>query len=359
MKQLFLSITTLLLISATANAKIWRMNNNATLTPSIKTDFLVGITLQQAHDSSKVVNGDTIHLEQSPANYGDCNFTKRLILIGSGFMLSEPNPNTQVNTSNNSKIGTITLHNGGAVGSQLLGVQTTGVIYAGVSNLTIRNCYTPYIWIGNSATVCDNISIIQNFIESGGYDWAIREYNAPSVKSRNLRIIGNIIYNYYGITYGGNFEGIIKNNTITGSNLGGLTMLSVHNTYVVNNITTNGNNSYPNGFTNCVVENNLGYSLNAFVSPTTSNTAYGPGNLNNITIGFVTGGSRDGNFNIQNSSPAYLTGKGGISMGAFAGDYPYRLSGVPPVPNVYQLSIGTIAPAAATMSVTVSSKSNN
>ncbi|MES2772865.1 MAG: hypothetical protein V4722_01685 [Bacteroidota bacterium] len=355
MKKLFLSIAAILLISAITSAKIWRMNNNTSLTPQITTDFLVARTLQQAHDSSKVVNGDTIHLEQSPTNYGDCTFTKRLTIIGSGYFLSEANPNTQVNTSYNSLTGTLNMQNPACAGTHILGVQSTGIIYMGTSNLTVRNCYVTNIYVGNAASVCDNLSIVQNFIGGPGTTWAILDYNGASVKCNNMRITGNIISHYYGINLGPNFSGIIKNNTINVS----ITPLSVYNFYVLNNICQNSSASYPSAFINCVVEYNLGNRAQMFTLASKTNTVLGPGIVENPTIGFVTGSTSDGNWQIQNSNPAYLTGKGGISMGAFAGDYPYRLSGLPPVPNVYQLSIAPIAPAAATMSVTVTSKSNN
>jgi len=355
MKQLIFTLAFIVAISATATAKIWRMNNNNTLTPQITTDFLLARTLQQAHDSSKVVSGDTIHLEASPITYGDCAFTKRLTIIGTGYFLNEANPNTQVNTSNNSLVGTLTMYNTACAGTQILGLQATGIIYMGTSDLMVRNCDVTNIYVGNAANVCNNLSIIQNFIGGAGFTWAILDNSGATVKCNNMRITGNIVSHYYGINLGGNFSGIIKNNTINAT----ITPISVFNFYILNNIVQNSSALYINSFTNCVVEYNLGNRAQMFSLSSKTNTAMGVGILENPTIGLVTGSTSDGNFNIQNSSPAFLSGKGGVSMGAFAGDYPYRLSGIPPVPNVYQLSIAPIAPAAATMSVTVTSKSNN
>jgi len=354
MKQLFATIASICLLSIASQAKIWRMNNNTSLTPLITTDFLPAITLQQAHDSSKVQNGDTIHLEQSPTNYGNCVFTKRLILIGSGYFLNEANANTQINTSQNSQVGQLQFVNPGCAGSQVLGMEFTGICYFGTSNLTARNCRMPNIYLGSGTNVCDNIAIAQCFITNATYTWCILD-NSASVKCSNIRITGNIVSgNYYGLNLGPNWSGIVKNNIFYGA----VTPVSVYNMYVVNNIFSAPAN-VSNAFYNCVVEYNIGSTNTLITTATRSNTVLGPGNLMNPTLGFVVAGTSDGIYQLQPSSPAKATGKGGVDMGAFAGDYPYRLSGLAPIPNIYQLSIAPIAPAAATMSVTVSSKSNN
>ena len=354
MKNLFATIAIICLLSTIANAKIWRMNNNTSLTPLITTDFLPTVNLQQAHDSAKVQNGDTIHLEQSTVNYGSCVFTKRIILIGSGYFLNETNPNTQVNTSQNSLVTQLQFTNPGCAGSQVLGLEFTGICYFATSNLTMRNCRVPNIYLGSSTNICDNITIAQSFITNSSYTWCILD-NGATAKCSNLRITGNIVSgNYYGISLGANWGGIMKNNIFYGA----VTPVLVYNMYVVNNIFSAPAN-VANAFYNCVVEYNLGSTNMLINTATRSNTVLGPGNLINPTLGFVVAGTTDGLYQLQPSSPAKATGKGGVDMGAFAGDYPYRLSGLAPIPNIYQLSIAPIAPAASTMSVTVSSKSNN
>lgn len=82
---------TLLLISIVlvqnTQAKIWRLNNNGNNpVPAITADFAG--TLRSLHDNVIVLSDDTIHAKQSPAIYGACIFTKRLIVIGPGYFLN-------------------------------------------------------------------------------------------------------------------------------------------------------------------------------------------------------------------------------------------------------------------------------
>ena len=85
MKKIFLLTLAATLISSLSFAKIWRVNNNA----GVIADFT---TAQQANNSASVMNGDTIHLEPSPASYGDLNASKRLTWISIGaFLVNYPN----------------------------------------------------------------------------------------------------------------------------------------------------------------------------------------------------------------------------------------------------------------------------
>ncbi|HUR10478.1 MAG TPA: hypothetical protein VM012_03875, partial [Flavitalea sp.] len=61
--KLFFSCIGCLFIVMNSYAKIWRLNNNA----GVAADFT---TLQSAHNSASVGNGDTLHLEGSPTSYG-------------------------------------------------------------------------------------------------------------------------------------------------------------------------------------------------------------------------------------------------------------------------------------------------
>lgn len=137
---------------------------------------------------------------------------------------------------------------------------------------------------------------------------------------------------------------------------------ALSNFYVVNNMCWNTIGAgYANTFNNCVIEYNMGTHAGMFQTPAGSlNTT----NATNNTIQtqanmlFAGGPSSDGQYKLQPGSPAKNAGKSGVDMGAFAGDFPYSLSGIANIPNIYQLNIATIPAGASTMSVTISAKSN-
>lgn len=80
-----ISLLTIVLITFSAQAKIWRVNNN----PGVAADFT---TAQAAHDAAS--NGDIIHLEPSNTHYGDITSSKQLTWLSLGHFLAE-NPGLQ------------------------------------------------------------------------------------------------------------------------------------------------------------------------------------------------------------------------------------------------------------------------
>lgn len=98
MKNLFIALVLMafaLISSTTANAKIWRLNNNGNVpNPPIVSDFLSNVTLQQAHDSAKVQSGDTIHVEHNLTNTKaeySLNKNGSIKVVNSGFNVKRTN----------------------------------------------------------------------------------------------------------------------------------------------------------------------------------------------------------------------------------------------------------------------------
>lgn len=367
MKQFLstLAIVGILIFSTTgASAKIWRLNNSngQTLNPAINADFTG--TIQQAHDDSRVQNGDTLHVEQSSVSYGNLSLSKRLVIIGPGYFMSE-NPKTQVNKSYGATIGAISILGSGADYSVVSGLTITGAMVVGASKVIVENNYFAYtnttisVGSGNSSTI-DSVVLRSNYFafnNSASY-LGVGTRASTSGQITNFIFSNNIVTttNGWGLSLGSLFSGIIRNNTFYG-----YYNMSVTNMYVVNNLS-----NYPssgvagNGFVNCVLEYNMGVNDNQYVNPTQAN-------VNNVITNCVTNtaqllvggaGSTDGKWALQSASPAKGAGKGGADLGAFGGSVPYVLSGLPRVPNIYSLSIAPINPGAASISVTVSAKSN-
>ena len=367
MKSFALTVTIAALATAsalTSSATIWRLNNNGNgTTPAITGSFPSATTLQQAHDNASVLTGDTIHVEQSPTSYGDCVFTKKLTLIGAGYFLNKY-PTRQVNTSYGSPVGSLTMKAASCAGSSFMGLTVNGFAVLGANNITaIRNYFpglgnTVRIGSGN-ATAIDNINLSQNFILCGGSVTCISEEPGTTAAVTNLTISNNFIKgvgNFSNLIILSGYEsGILKNNVLAMGAFGSGN-LTVSNMYVVNNIT-----DATGGFTfnNSIIEYNLATTTAHFSGAYSgANNTAGPGNLINTTIGYVTSTSDDGMYDLLPASPAKGTGKTAEDMGMFGGTLPYKLSGIPTVPNIYALSIAPIAAGATSISVTVSTKSN-
>lgn len=361
MRKNFLPVSMLIsfiLCANIASAKIWRLNNNGNNPiPAIGADFTG--TLQAVHDNASVLSGDTIHLEQSPTTYGNCIFTKRLVLIGPGYYLNT-NPQTQVNTDYGATVGTLTFYNAGSAGSKVYGLQVS-TTYLGVDNVLLSRCYvTSFIYLGNTTTGnIDGIAIRQCIMNynAGTNGVAIRNNTGTGLLT-NVEITNNIINPTsfaFPISLNNKVSGILKNNILY-SYYGS----SVENFYVLNNISYSSAGS-GNGFTNCVIEYNIGSNNAMFVSPGGTGNTIGTGNQTKslAQIAFTTSNPNDAYWQLAVSSECIGAGKSGVDCGVFSGDYVYKLSGLPPVPNIYSLTIAPIPAGASSISVSVSAKGNN
>ena len=348
-----------LVLFNSAQAKIWRLNNNGNSPiPAIVADFTG--TLQAVHDNASVVSGDTIHIEQSPLNYGNCIFTKRLVVIGSGYFLNK-NPNTQVSTDYGSSVGTLTFYNNNAAGSHVYGL-TTGIVYMGVNNLLIARCnLTTYVYIGNASTGdLDGMTLRQSYFNGvvPNNQYVLRN-NTGTGQITNMDISNNIFLhtaNYvFAVVLDAKVSGLFKNNVINA-----YYGVNIQNFYVLNNIGFSAGNS-ANTFTNCVVEYNTGMVAGMYAAPSGTNNTIGLGNQTKTVaqIALLGGTSTDNSFSLAVASECIGAGKSGTDCGAFGGDYPYKLSGIAPVPNIYGVTIAPIAAGSSSISVTVSAKGNN
>jgi len=340
-------------------AKIWRLNNNGNNpVPAITADF--SGTLQSAHDNTLVLSGDTLHVEQSPTTYGACIFTKRLIVIGPGYYLNL-NPQTQVNTGYGATVGDLTFYNIASAASQVFGL-TTVAVNMGVNNLLISRCQiTGVINIGN--TTSGNISgmaVRQCYhTGAGNYVASIRNNSGTGLVT-NMEFTNNLfVYPtnlfQYPIILDNKVSGLFKNNVVYG-----YYALNMQNFYLLNNIQFSATGS-GNTFANCIVEYNAGSVATQFISPAGLGNTFGPANqtASLAQVAFVGGASTDGAWRLGAASLVIGNGKDAVDRGAYAGDYPYKLSGIAPVPNIFALTIAPISAGATSISVTVSAKGNN
>lgn len=342
-----LSLALVLTLSALcANAKIWRVNNNI----GVIVDFT---TFTAAVASASVVNGDTIHLEPSATAYGGATINKRLIVIGVGYLLNPAaggNAGLQVST-NTSQLGGLTIIDG-ANGSRFLGIHFTGgtsisQVSASPYNLLFEKCNIA--GFNFSAGSYDGLTIRKCYLKN--QNPGITGGNLSNVTVENC-IINDAIG--YSIAFT-NFTGIgcvVRNNVLKT-----VSVANIPNAYVANNIFICTGNST---FTNSNVKNNLF----SFATQTLPGGAVG-NQLGVIEANvFTLTGSDDAMFQLKGGSPAIAAGVTIAAYtpdcGAFGSTDPYKLSGIPPVPSFYLLTVPASIPSgSATMNVTFSTRNNN
>jgi hypothetical protein len=379
MKTFFL-IPALLCIFSINNlqAKIFRVNNDASKDPNFT-------SINAAIANPSVFNGDTVHIEPSTVPYPISTISKRVIIIGSGYFLAGAGSNSGLQQNpNTSKVegfifiqGTAGTPTSGASGCSLSGLEIIGTSAAqfnalqlnNVANIKITRCLiNGNINLDGYAATVSGISINKCFIVGG-----ITTTNIQPAASVDLTFENDIFSSIAGAGSGSininlptNIKGLFRNNIFNES----AATLGLSNFYVSNNIFTSAAVSSTN-------QNNV-YKNNIFVSSAPGNGIIG-GTLGNVTganithifSANVTSSSTigDSRFNLliggPNPNPANNGGEtfGAVitpACGAYGATDPYRPSGIPAVPAIYNLIILSSVPTGGTsMQISLSIRSNN
>ena len=334
-------------LSVHANAKIWRVNN-----VGYGANFT---SLQAANDNPNVGTNplipDTIQLEGSNTVYSGATISKRLVIIGAGYFLPE-NVNVSFN-SMETKLENISFNTGSA-GSQIIGVWVyhySSSIYINASNILIKRCKIDYgMSLNNNIT---DIKILQNFFTNYTTNSAIISYSAgfPSDVLINNNIFQKpLIIDYYNTAF---TVSECKNNVFAyaGTGLG----VQMYAGVFQNNILTN-----PNATVNINGGNfnNVTYNVSASAS-----NQFGMANNNIVVADFstwfvsvLTAASTDKDYQLK---PGTIAGSDGTDRGAFGGTAitnRYALSGLAPVPVIYQITTSGVATPAGVLPVTIKAR---
>ncbi len=329
MKKVFLILTVAAMCGFSTSAKIWRVNN----TPSVSADFN---DLETALASTQVLAGDTIYVEGSAYEYKINNVTKKVTLIGPGYLLSE-NPNTLENQAS-AIIKHTTASNLYLLAQGIVceGLQFNCYLNIGNDDIIIRKCYfgsSSYnaIYWGNNTTgsqVIKNTVITQcrvNKIE-GNTSGGTSDYADGAVITNN--IVNTISYQYNAT--------VEYNTCLVGTSLMGSISSIYGNSAIKHNIVKQIVNQSDNG-TSTIVNNHA-----------------------HITTDFITAStSTDGMWQLASSSYLKTSGPNGGEIGAFGGAAPYVLSGLPNIPHIYEIIAPTSASSASGLRVTVKIKTDN
>jgi len=315
MKKICSVIVFCFLISS-LNAKVWTVDNTG------KVANFTNITLAVSAAS----DGDTLLLGGGGGAYADVNLTKKLIIIGTGYFLTEnPNP---IENKGQTSMSSITF-SAGSDGSSIVGMTIT---YCTIStdNITVRRCY-----IGRYMNISSNNNLIkQNFFQAYSSYWCINVSGTNNIVRNNEFMGGG---NEIACAAGN----IIENNVIQGG------VLSIVSSAFGNNILISGTVT----FTNCNPYNNIGND--AQFGTTNGNQAY----VSMASV-FIVGGTTDGHYQLASSSPAKGAGLGGVDCGMFGGNDPYVLSGMPDIPVITAITVPSRANLTNGLNVQINIRSN-
>lgn len=315
-------------------------------------------TIQAAHDAAGI--GDTIQIVGAASAYAGANITKQLVIIGPGYYLGE-NSQTQVNKSNARLSSALSLK-AGSSGTFIMGlhfdISSNCIdIEGGLSNIVIkRNLLDGSGAIRfnlTNSSVINNITIQQNYFESRPLNYV------NSVANNNIFFLNNYC--------GGSLLGLasssmtIKHNIInTSENYAFDPTYQISNSTVQNNIinikgaspTTNMNGT--NLFTN-----NLA-NIAGFGTANSNQASVNMANVFEVNPATVSSSpfTTDSRWALKAGSPAIAAGASGEDCGIFGGTDPYVLSGLPPVPAIYELTAPTSATQSGGLNVTIKAKAH-
>jgi len=353
-------VLSLFVINA-AFARIWRVNklsnyNGTSLFGSNlggNLDYPVFSELSQPNSLAMVQRGDTIHLEGAVDIYATTLLTKKLVIIGPGYFLTE-NPNVSPNYLQ-AKINYLQLMPG-SDSSQLIGISFVtnqqnprlGQANMGVTDIAIKRC-----WIEHAALIaagCEDIVMTQNFFANTSNNnsavYSILQLNANGFPA-DFTFSNNICKGAFRLT--ANNGSIIYSATQCNNNVFDFPA-GVVGSAIQFNAAECANNIIRSA--NCVVS--VGGDLSNFTNNISAETSQLLGSsINNfqavnIASLFVSSVSSDAKYQINTSSPDYHVGSDGTEPGAFGGTAitrRYTLSGLAQIPVIYQISTSGISDA--------------
>ena len=356
------------IITQSSFAKIWRINNHSNYDGSTlwgdnfggTAAYPVFAQIDQVVAFGIVNAGDTLHVEGSTTVYSFATITKKLVIIGTGYFLTD-NPNTSNNVLA-TKLARIAF-NAGSENSQLIGVDMVSAgnsfdrdVYINVNGITVKRCRIEgQVVFGFPLS---DVYIIQNFFPN--------------------TVVNNAI-NTNGNSFFTPPTDLVFNNNICQKTLTWGTPIANPTTMwpilQCNNNVFDGpdNLANPNlAFSTSEFKNNILMPTNAKVniSASAGNVSYNIGTLstqfgaadNNlvvpaITTIFVTSASPDGSYQVADGTVADNSGSDGTDRGAFGGTAVisrYTLSGLAAIPVVYEIT--TPGATSTTLPVTIKAR---
>lgn len=368
-KKVLLSAITLMTIflAQEANATIWRVNNKSNYNGSTTwgdnfggtAAFPVFTQINQAVAFGIVANADTIHVEGSTVVYEAATITKKLVIIGTGYFLTD-NPATSNNTLQ-ANIRRVSF-DAGSSNSQLIGCNVINAgsssdayVYVNVDGVTVKRCR---IERGIAfATLLSDVFILQNFFPNTYVTNALFTNGSSSFVPPTDIVFNNNICQKT-LVWADNSPLTLwpilqcNNNIFDGPDNLATSNLTFSTSEFRNNILMPTNATVNIAASAGVVSYNIG----------TLSTQFGTANNNLVVPGiasiFSSSTSPDGAYQILAGSVASNSGSDGTDRGVFGGTAltsRYTLSGLAAIPVIYEIITPGVAGANG-ISVTIKAR---
>lgn len=331
MKRVFLPALCLI-IAVCAWGTVWHVNQDS----AAYSDFAQVTT---AVASASVANGDTLYVYGHVNVYDTAHINKSITIIGPGYFLGS-NPGLQ-HSALSARIANMYLD---VVDIVVMGMDVDGYIYVNAQNAAVIGCTMPSMRLNSS-----------NALFKGCYFKYKSGYNSNGVQLSSA-LNSTFVNCFFGGNNGFNSLYIPANSTATVSYCVFRGTVTINNTDFYNNILYK-DPGYGLGFdANANVHHNVFVAYGTFDWAT---VVTGTDNLLNYDGPlFVTGGSTDGMYELVDD-PLNLALTAGVfddECGMFGGTTPYKLSGIPPIPSIYEFNIPSVG---NTLPLQVKARSND
>lgn len=321
-----------LLACSLSFATVWHVNLDTTA----EADFT---QISSAISDPEVVDGDTLYIYGNPANYASIIINKSLTLIGPGYHLGS-NPGLQASTMS-AKPDNVNII---AQNVCLMGLMVNNSLDVNAANAVIIGC-----------SLCDTRINAGNAVFAGCYFRIKEGYNSDTVRLANATntSFSNCIFEanngFHSLKVPSTSSATLCYSVIRGT-------VNIENTECYNNIIYT-DPAWGQGWSCSTSEHH-----NVFVDRPDldwGTIVSGTDNLLNYDgLLFGQNDSPDGRYELLND-PANLALTAGVwddECGIFGGTNPYKLSGIPPIPSIYEL----IVPAVGnTLQIRIKARTNN
>lgn len=308
-KLLFLSA---MCMAITAQATVLRVSNRTNS----------GAPYSTISDAIKAAEaGDTIMVDGSNTSYGDITLTQRVVLIGPGYLLNENGVIAEGSPS--AMLGTVASNYTQAAGSILMGLDIKDIVTLAQPNMVVTRCrLASDVRIGTSASNC---VVHQNYFVGGRVMCAS---TGASSRVPNAQVTNNIF------TRKSDDGGVIT--SFSDSYIAYNTMVGT---------TTNVNYSQVIALTGCTVENNIFFRMSNISGNSYSNNLVLADGLGEV---FAEATTDKAVKEVSESKAEEFAG-----VGAFNGNDPYVISGIPAGPYISDITMPTSVEKGKPLNVTI------
>lgn len=293
MNKKILAAAGTLLIATGVSAETLRVNNAV----SAGAQFT---TFEDAMNAAK--EGDVILIEASAVSYGDLVVNKKVTVKGPGYFLGENNISSEGEAT--AMCDNVSLK---ADGAKITGMVVDRQIRMEADYLVVTRNY-----VAGGISLCENYSYTQDHISNGvihqNFIRTALSGDNYSASAENMQVTNNIISGDASATVANMTNSVISRNTLIGNGPG------------------------CSWLTNCVIEWNIGCQIDK---------ADGNNSIaNNYDIGTYEANGLYGSFYQRTDSSVKDTDATlAADKGAFSGDDPYVLSGLPAGPYIQDIEM--------------------